>query len=186
MHDLFGYTWLAFLGVWLLLAFGNKRTVQRQSWSSRLLQVALGVIAGLLLADKDLRVGILAARFIPASREIAEFGYALLLVGLAIAFWARFTLGRNWSGTVTLKQDHELIRRGPYAFVRHPIYSGILLGFVGTVLALGEVRGLVALALITLTFRLKSLTEESFMHQRFGPQYSDYKRHVKALIPYVW
>jgi protein-S-isoprenylcysteine O-methyltransferase Ste14 len=111
---------------------------------------------------------------------------ALISAGLAFAVWARFVIGRNWSGTVTLKQDHELVRSGPYAIVRHPIYTGFLLALVGTAVARGTIGAFIGVAIAVLTLRLKSLTEESLMLHQFGPQYATYKRDVKALIPFVW
>ncbi len=88
---------------------------------------------------------------------------------------------------MTLKQDHELVRSGPYGVVRHPIYSGFLLALLGTIIAgHGNVGGFLGLALAAFALRLKSFTEESFMEDRFGTQYTVYKRDVKALIPFVW
>jgi protein-S-isoprenylcysteine O-methyltransferase Ste14 len=98
----------------------------------------------------------------------------------------RALLGSNWSATVTVKQHHELIRRGPYAIVRHPIYSGFLLGVLGTALALGEVRGLVALALAFAGWYLKARNEEQFLVEQFGDAYVGYRRNVKQLIPFVF
>ncbi|MBV9269207.1 MAG: isoprenylcysteine carboxylmethyltransferase family protein [Acidobacteriaceae bacterium] len=108
------------------------------------------------------------------------------MAGIIFDLWARFVLGRNWSGTVTVKQDHELVQSGPYGVVRHPIYSGFLLALAGTVIAQGDVGAFLGLVLATLALRLKSLTEEAFMTQQFGSQYTTYKRTVKALIPFVW
>jgi protein-S-isoprenylcysteine O-methyltransferase Ste14 len=110
---------------------------------------------------------------------------ALTLAGAGFAIWARAYLGRNWSAIVTIKEDHRMVRSGPYALVRHPIYSGFLLALLGSALALGEVRGLVAVALAFLAWWFKSRLEEQFMEQRFGAEYAVYKRRVKALIPFV-
>lgn len=185
-YTLIAYAWLSFGIIWLVAAFANKRTVQRQSISSRFIHLGLGIVAALLLVNNGIRGGILDWRFVPKSLFTAYIGLALTLVGLAFAVWARFHLGRNWSGTVTLKQDHELIRTGPYALVRHPIYSGILLALLGAAIARAELRGLLALAIIIFTFRLKYGIEESFMVRQFGVQYADYRRQVRALIPFVW
>jgi protein-S-isoprenylcysteine O-methyltransferase Ste14 len=86
---------------------------------------------------------------------------------------------------VTIKQNHQLIRQGPYAIVRHPIYSGFLLGMLGTALALGEWRGLAGLALAFIGWGTKSRMEENFMAGQFGSAYIEYQREVKALIPFV-
>jgi protein-S-isoprenylcysteine O-methyltransferase len=114
---------------------------------------------------------------------IAWTGLALTAAGCAFAIWARLLLGGNWSSSVTVKQDH--IRRGPYAIVRHPIYSGFLLGLLGTALALGELRGIAGLALASIGWHMKSRREEAFMTAEFGAEYTRYQCEVKALIPFV-
>ena len=86
---------------------------------------------------------------------------------------------------VSVKQDHQLIRQGPYAIVRHPIYAGFLLGLCGTVLAVGQLRGIVGLALASIAWHMKSRKEDAFLAEQFGAQYLDYRRGVKALIPFV-
>ena len=112
-------------------------------------------------------------------------GFAVTVAGAAFAIWARLLLGANWSATVTVKQNHELKRTGPYAIVRHPIYSGFLLAMLGTAIAYGEIRGLIALLIALIAWRVKSLIEERFMMDQFGEQYVQYKREVRALIPFV-
>ena len=87
---------------------------------------------------------------------------------------------------MTVKRGHELIRSGPYSVVRHPIYSGFLLAILGTAIYQGEVKGLLALVLASVTWKIKSLHEEAFMVTEFGDQYAQYKRDVKSLVPWVW
>jgi protein-S-isoprenylcysteine O-methyltransferase Ste14 len=177
--------WIAVGIVWLVGAARTKRTAQAQSFGSRLLHISLAAAAFALLFNPSLAVGPLAWRFVPDSAAIAYTGLALTVAGIGVAIWARALLGRNWSAIVTIKQDHQMIQGGPYAVVRHPIYSGFLLALLGTALALGEVRGLVGWALAFLTWRIKSRLEEKFMEQRFGGEYAVYRRRVKALIPFV-
>jgi len=121
----------------------------------------------------------------PESVWAALAGLALTVIGVAVAIWARLILGTNWSAVVTIKQDHEIIRRGPYSIVRHPIYSGGLLALLGTAIAFGELRGLIGLALIFIAWWMKSRLEESFMEEQFGAAYARYRRDVKGLIPFV-
>jgi protein-S-isoprenylcysteine O-methyltransferase Ste14 len=130
--------------------------------------------------------GPLDRRFVPDSAAVAWAGLALTAAGCAFAIWARLLLGGNWSASVTVKQDHQLMRRGPYAIVRHPIYSGFLLGLAGTALALGEWRGIAGLALAFIGWLTKSRTEEAFMTAQFGAGYTEYQRRVKALVPFVY
>jgi protein-S-isoprenylcysteine O-methyltransferase Ste14 len=170
--------------VWLIGASRTKRTARVQTWGSRLLHISL-VAALFALLFRGAAIGPLAWRFVPDSAVIAYTGLALTVAGTGFAIWARVFLGRNWSSFVTIKQDHQMIQSGPYALVRHPIYSGFLLGLLGTALALGQVRGLVALPIAFLAWWTKFRLEEKFMEQRFGDEYAAYKRRVKALIPFV-
>jgi protein-S-isoprenylcysteine O-methyltransferase Ste14 len=177
--------WIVFAFVWLAGAFTTKRTVRSQPLQRRWLYSIMLFLAGELLTRK-LRFGFLAYRFLPASSKGSFTGLALTVAGLAFAIWARFYLGRNWSGKPTIKEGHTLIRTGPYAFVRHPIYTGISLAVLGTGIATGEVRGLISTLLALTAFKIKSRLEESFMTEQFGDQYGVYRHQVRALIPFVW
>ncbi len=112
-------------------------------------------------------------------------GLALTAIGIGFAIAARLWIGSNWSGRVTIKEQHQLIQSGPYSLVRHPIYSGLLLALLGTALVHGELRGLAGFALAALGWVLKLRTEEAFLSQQFGDAYLDYKQRVKALVPFV-
>jgi protein-S-isoprenylcysteine O-methyltransferase Ste14 len=127
----------------------------------------------------------LTRRFLPAGPALPMFGAVLVAAGLGFSVWARRHLGRNWSSSVVVKEDHALIRSGPYAHVRHPIYTGLLLALLGTVLAIGEWRGLAALALALLAFAWKSRAEEGRMRETF-PEYEQYRRETASLIPFVY
>lgn len=133
------------------------------------------------------------AEFRIAGRTLCAREYLFLLVrskpddpGVAFAIWARVFLGGNWSSAVTIKADHELVRNGPYALVRHPIYSGTLLALLGTSIVFHAMRGLLAFGVAFLALRIKSRREEVFMMQEFGAEYVGYMKTVKALIPFVW
>src|SRR5450755_3974668 len=108
-------------------------------------------------------------------------GAAVTIAGLLFAVWAREHLGRNWSRSVTIKQGHELITTGPYAVVRHPIYTGILAGLLGTAIALSQVRGFIAFLLMFLMLWLKLRMEEQWMRSQFGETYATYARETAAL-----
>ncbi|MGD0617349.1 MAG: isoprenylcysteine carboxylmethyltransferase family protein [Bryobacteraceae bacterium] len=172
--------------VWAVAALNTKRTRRREAIASRLLYTAVLAIAFLLVFKSQFRPGILNAFFIAQTPVVEWTGVALTAAGIALAIYARITLGRNWSGMVTLKEDHELIRKGPYALVRHPIYTGMVLGFLGAAVDCARVGALLGVALAMLGLRMKWGTEEQFMVRQFGAEYLDYKRHVKALIPFVW
>lgn len=185
-HRVIGYAWLATLIVWLLAAFINKRTVRIYRGVARVFQFALLIPAFFLIFDSDLAIGFLGWRVVPRTAIFEIIGLVLTLAGLGFALWARFFLGRNWSGEITVKRDHQLIRSGPYAIVRHPIYSGFLFALLGTAVAFGQIRGFIGLALAAIGWRLKSRVEERFMTEQFGDEYTAYEREVKALVPFIW
>jgi protein-S-isoprenylcysteine O-methyltransferase len=178
--------WLLLLAVWLVGAIGAKRIARRQSAGSRVVQMLLVVSAYFLLFDSDTAIGWLGWRFTKQSAGSVWTGVALTAAGVALAIWARAVLGGNWSATVTVKNDHELVQRGPYRLVRHPIYSGFSLAAVGTALAIGQLRGVVAVALMLVSWRLKWPIEERFMTEEFGDRYRQYRQRVSAIIPGIW
>ena len=178
--------WIGLLVIWLLAAFRTKRTVRRQSVSSRLLIVGLVVLTGYLTFDAErLRLGVLNRRLLPKTPALGWIGLALTVAGIGFALLARFYLGRNWSGVVTVKQDHELIRSGPYRFLRHPIYAGLLLALIGTEIVFGRGWAFLVVGMVLLIFVYKIRLEEQFMIEQFGEEYLQYKRETKALIPLV-
>jgi protein-S-isoprenylcysteine O-methyltransferase Ste14 len=181
-------TWIwMLLGVyWLATALRSKPVARREKIGSRLFHLAIMAAAFVLLFSSSTRVWVLGARFVPQDERHAWVGFGFTVAGCAFAVWARGLLGGNWSATVTLKQGHELVCRGPYAIVRHPIYSGFLLGVFGTALTLGEVRGLAALALAFAGWYTKACAEEQFLVEQFGDAYAGYRRRVKQLIPFVF
>ena len=129
--------------------------------------------------------GILGWRFLPQEPLFVVSGCLIEAVGIALAITARLYLGRNWSGKVTIKLDHKLVRSGPYALTRHPIYTGVLCGMVGTAIAYGEAPGLVGCALMLIAYWRKIAVEEKFLVQQFGREYEQYRDQVKALIPLI-
>jgi len=181
------YLWLAFIVIWWLAAASSKRSVQRQSGGSRLLQ-SLIVLIGLIFVfnlGQAITHGWMLRQIVPRTEAWVLAGAALTVAGMLFSVWARAVLGRNWSGRVTIKQDHELISRGPYAFVRHPIYTGMLAALLGTALVYGEARCFAGLLICGFGLWLKSQTEEQFMIQQFGEQYVHYRQRVRALVPFV-
>lgn len=182
---LFPAMWLAWIAYWWISSRDVKPTLRHESRSSRLSYITPLVLAILLLAAPKLSVPFLRERFLPWSPWTFAAAGALTAAGLLFSVWARWHLGRNWSGTVTIKEDHELITTGPYAIVRHPIYTGILLAFVGSAAAIGEWRGIIGVALAFFSFLFKLRIEERWMRERFGDAYGDYSRGVAALVPFV-
>ena len=179
--------WLAWVLYWLWSAARTKTTARRESLASRLSHVLPLLLGVWLIFLPSLfarrRLPWLSRPSLPDSD--ARFLIALLLVaaGLAYAVWARVHLGANWSGSVTQKAQHELIRTGPYAQVRHPIYTGLLLALIGSALACGEPRALLGLAIVVAAFVRKLRIEERFMGELFPQQYARYRAEVPALVP---
>jgi protein-S-isoprenylcysteine O-methyltransferase Ste14 len=178
--------WGVFWVVWLVAAAGASRPVETEAPLGRLAHLGLFAVAFVLLFTDAFAGTVLFYRIFAPSVETRAAGLVLELAGLAFALVARFFLGRNWSGTVTIKENHQLIRRGPYRFVRHPIYTGILFGVVGTGVLVAEWRSIAAVVAILLAYAVKIPREEAFMKKAFGAQYEEYRRRVKALIPFVW
>src|SRR5215467_9138870 len=179
------FLWLALAAFWAITAVRAKRSIRRESSTSRLYHLLLMTTAFALLFSQDLRIGQLGLRIVPASPESAYGGLALAGLGAAFAIWARSTLGTNWSATVTVKENHSFTHQGPYQLVRHPIYAGGLLAMLGTAVVYGEAGCFVAVALAFVGWWLKARIEEEFMTQQFGEDYRRYQKDVKQLIPFV-
>jgi protein-S-isoprenylcysteine O-methyltransferase Ste14 len=177
--------WIAALAFWALASIASKRTVRAQSQASELGQGALAGSGFVVLFNRQIALGPLDWRVLPDSVVFTYSGLALTIAGLSFMAWSRVALGRNWSASVTIKQDHALVRSGPYAIVRHPLYSGVLFAMFGTAIFFGQIRGFVAICLTFGGWWLKSRTEEEFMVQQFGAAYRRYQEQVKALIPYI-
>jgi protein-S-isoprenylcysteine O-methyltransferase Ste14 len=177
--------WLAWLAFWVLAARKTKETARQESTGSRLLHHLPLIAGGVLLASSHVLGPAMEGRFHAHTFAWFLLGLALVVVGLGFSVAARLRLGRNWSGTVTLKKDHELIQSGPYALVRHPIYTGLLLALAGTIVAIDRWRALVALPLLLAGIIYKINVEERFMRTQFGEAHARYRARVKALVPFV-
>lgn len=184
-HVLVWGLWLAWGVVWLAWAWSGKATLRSESPASRMahgLPLLLGV--WLLVAPTlPPLLHRLQAPIVPWNMALYWTGVAVLAAGLALSIWARWHLGRNWSATVAVKAGHELVRSGPYAWVRHPIYSGLMGGFLGTAVVLDQWRGVLALAIMLAAIWRKLHLEERFMLETFGQDYAAYRQRVRALVP---
>jgi protein-S-isoprenylcysteine O-methyltransferase Ste14 len=177
--------WFAWLVYWAVSARDVKETRWQEPLKSQALHRVPLLLAAVLLAVRRWWPLALRERFVPASPLFAWLGAALLAAGLGFSVWARRHLGRNWSADVVVKEDHALIRTGPYQRLRHPIYTGIMLAFLGTAVTVGEWRVLIGVALALVSFVLKSRAEEARMREIF-PEYEQYRRDSWALIPFVF
>jgi protein-S-isoprenylcysteine O-methyltransferase Ste14 len=176
--------WILIILYWFLRGFTNKKTAQRESFATRFAYLTVPFLIGLAISFIPGIQQHLFAEILPT--QLAGIG--LTAAGIAFAIHARIILGTNWSGTVTLKQNHELIQTGPYRWVRHPIYTGLTLAIAGSFLALNPSPfGIACTALVALSFAIKLQAEEQLMLQQFPDQYPAYRQRVRTrFLPFVY
>ncbi len=184
-ESFFPVLWIAFLIYWPIKAIGTKTTQRLEPIASRILRVLTFLLAIILFSTTGIPLHWLYLQPWPAGLWAFWVGATVMVAGLLFAVWAREHLGGNWSSSVTIKQGHELITSGPYAVVRHPIYTGILAGLLGTAIALSQVRGFIAFVLVALVIWRKLRMEEQWMRSQFGNTYVTYARQTAALVPYL-
>jgi protein-S-isoprenylcysteine O-methyltransferase Ste14 len=177
--------WIVFVFYWAAGALKTRRTVDQESFASRYGILALEVVGFVLLFSGLPTAGILHHHIFPRTQSDAPAiaGVALTWLGIALALWARWHLGQYWSARVTLKEDHQLIRTGPYKFFRHPIYSGLILAAIGGALAIDRWSSAAGVALITLGYWIKARKEESMLTNQFGEAFHEHCRHTGFLLP---
>ena len=187
MYD-YGYvivaSWLVLITVWVLGAFTAKRDVRSSSsivlWFSRI--ILLGLLIYVLRNPHD-DASILKREFFNFGPALNWIGAFLTVIGITVAIWARYRLGRNWGSRP--KEDHVLVTSGPYAYVRHPIYAGAMLALFGSALTGSMVA--VVLFMISIIFCLRRVgKEERMMQSLFPGQYPTYQARTKQFIPFVW
>jgi protein-S-isoprenylcysteine O-methyltransferase Ste14 len=182
---LFLAIWLGYSAYWWAMSRDVKVTERSESVVSRFARLVAIVCAIALLLLPSVPLPLLNKRFLPIANWCFWSGAAITAAGLLFSVWARRHLGKNWSQAVTVKEGHELVTSGPYAVVRHPIYTGLLLGFFGSAVARGEWRGILAVALVFSALWFKLQLEEEWMRAQFGESYGAYSRKVAALVPYI-
>ena len=179
-----GILWLAWIAYWIAAArqtAANRRTESLLTGASYRIPLLIGIILMVYW-----HVSLPGIGFDLWSLNLFILGFAVILtvVGLSFAVWARLHLGKYWSGRITLKVDHRVIQTGPYAWVRHPIYSGLILALLGTAISLGTVRAFLGFAFILVSFLRKLTLEENWLRSHFGTEYELYQKRVRALIPH--
>jgi protein-S-isoprenylcysteine O-methyltransferase Ste14 len=177
--------WLLWLAYWLATSQSVNSTAPKETQRSRTLQT-IPLIAGaalLLLPDPTLS----ALTFDWSRIGTMQFaGFAILEAGLLLSVWAHLYLGMNRGVSATFEQQHEVIRSGPYALVRHPIYTGFLAALAGTALIADEWRGALGVALIFVSLAYKVRLKERARASHFGDEYARYRSEVAALIPGIY
>jgi protein-S-isoprenylcysteine O-methyltransferase Ste14 len=180
-----GAAWLAFALYWLVQGARAKKAQRREPPGERLAHVMLMTAAFYLVFIHKPRLGPLNEPLLPREPWLRALGVALTFVGVGFAIWARHHIGRYWSGRVSIVSEHKLIRTGPYARIRHPIYAGMLLALVGTVLVENEYRALLGLALALTGFTVKAIKEETFLKAQFGEAFEEHRRLTGFFLPKI-
>ncbi|MEO8588162.1 MAG: isoprenylcysteine carboxylmethyltransferase family protein [Flavobacteriales bacterium] len=179
--------WIILVAYWTISAIRSKRSAHQETILKQILLYWLPLIVAALLLGPGEWFGhaLIREQFVPHTNLVGMVGLAFCSLGVALACWSRYLLGRNWSLAVQKKEDHTLIVRGPYKLVRHPIYTGLLLLFFGNAIIVGDYRGLIAVAIVFLAFWFKLKKEERWLGEVFGDDYVAYTRTTKALLPWV-
>jgi len=174
--------WVAFFAYWGIASRNQARTASAESERSTLThRILLNVSLIVTIAP----IPGLRARFLPDAPAFVALGLAIQLACIALAVWARRHLGSNWSAEVRIAVDHQLIRTGPYRWLRHPIYTAMLGMYVGTAIATGEVHALVGLALVSVAYWRKVEIEERTLAGRFGTNWEAYRQTTWGVVPFI-
>jgi len=176
--------WIMFLGYWLISARRVKAVAEKQCVLSALAH-RLPVGLGWWMLAYPKWPPPMNGLVVPHADSIRILGAAICAYGLFVTIWARRTLAGNWSSDVTFKQGHESIRTGPYRFVRHPIYTGLLIMSLGTAIEIGQLHCWLSLVVTAAGFWIKLKQEERLLLRHFPNEYPAYQKEVKALVPFV-
>jgi protein-S-isoprenylcysteine O-methyltransferase Ste14 len=186
-EDLFHYLietpWIVFVAYWVITGLKTRATVRQESFTSRYGVLALEIAGFVLLFSQSASVDVLARHIFPRTMAGAVIGTVLTWAGIALALWARFHLGQYWSARITLKEDHQLIRTGPYARLRHPIYTGLDLAVIGSAIVIDHWRCVLGACLIMLGYVIKARREERLLAGQFGASFEEHRRRTGFLLP---
>lgn len=180
-------TWLVVLTYWFISWFGAKKADYQETFFKRFVQYWLPLIIAILLLGPGDWFGHswLRENFVEHTNLVGVIGLAISVIGAIIACTSRYLLGKNWSLSVQKKENHQLIQDGIYKIVRHPIYTGLLLLFIGNAIIVGDYRAIIAVLIVFVSLWLKLKKEEKLLSEIFGTEYIEYKNQTKALIPYL-
>ncbi len=170
-------SWLFLVAYWIISARGAKKMVHRVG-PRRYLGILLIAACAIIFHSYDGHV-------FPRVPWVGALGAGLAVSGIAFAVWARRCLGKNWSPVPSIQENHELVTSGPYRFVRHPIYTGVIVALIGSALV-SNLLWLIICAAFALTFAWRVHVEDSLMAKLFPQAYPAYRARTKALIPFVW
>lgn len=181
------FAWFIFGTYWLISGLKtriNVKTGQKTHTTTiRFVQLTGSAIAFTLIFWRN---NFLAYVILPRTIFAISAGLILLVLSLSFAIWARVILGANWSAAIQSVESQKLINYGPYKYIRHPMYTGVIGGICGTMLIQGTLAGVIALILITFCYVLKINAEEKFLQKFFGQRYAQYQARTWRLIPFVY
>ena len=180
-------TWFIVLTYWFISGLGVKKVDLQETIFKRFIQYWLPLIIAILLLGPGDWFGHswLRENFIEHTNLVGTIGLSISIIGAIIACTSRYLLGNNWSLSVQRKEQHQLIQNGIYKIVRHPIYTGLLLLFIGNAIIVGDYRAIIAVLIVFISLCLKLKKEEKLLAEVFGTEYTEYKNQTKALIPYL-
>ncbi len=182
-HLLVEVPWIVFVLYWIVSAIRTRDTLQTESFVSRYAILLIEVAGFVLLFRHSAGIGFLGNRFMHRTLASAIVGSILTWMGIGLAIWARYHLAEYWSARITIKEDHQLIRTGPYARLRHPIYSGIVLAAIGSAVVIDQWRCVLGVCLVLMGYCIKARKEETMLTQQFGDAFREHQKHAGFLIP---
>ncbi len=177
------FPWIVFVIYWIVGALKTRATREKESFTSRFAVLSIEIVGYGLIFSGSTGIGFLGTRVLPRTMASVVAGVVLTWTGIGLAIWARYHLAEYWSARVTIKEGHQLIRTGPYARLRHPIYSGLILATFGSALAIDEWRCVLGLCLVLAGYCLKARKEEAMLSRQFGDAFREHQKHAGFLIP---
>ena len=179
--------WGILIIYWVISGLTAKKSSFRETRYMQFIFYWLPLILAIYLLGPDERFGnsLIKGDFVSNTNLTGAIGLSLCYIGLTIACWSRYILGKNWSVSVQKKEDHELIKNGAYKLIRHPIYTGLILMFLGNAIIVGTWRGLIGVLIVSVSFWFKLKKEEKWLIDLFGNKYQEYILKTKALVPWI-
>ncbi len=177
------FPWIVFVVYWLVSAIKTRATREKESFVSRYAVLLIEVVGFVLIFSHRASIGFLGDRIVPRNLIGPILGTVLTWMGIGLAIWARYHLAEYWSARVTIKEGHQLIRTGPYARLRHPIYSGLVLAALGAALVIDRWRCVFGFCLVLIGYCFKAKKEEAMLTQQFGDAFREHQKHTGFLIP---
>ena len=182
-RDLIELPWIVFVVYWIIGALKTRATREKESLASRYAVLSLEIVGYMLIFNGSTGFGFLGNRIIPRTLVVEIPGVICTWAGIGLALWARYHLAEYWSARVTIKEDHQLIRTGPYTHLRHPIYSGLVLATIGSAVVIDEWRCVLGICLVLTGYWVKARKEEVMLSQQFGDVFREHQKHTGFLVP---